>query len=584
MLIPSDQPASDSGAARLPAGTGLPAGSELPAGSDFPAGAGLPASAPLDTVAAALAMAGASLGYLRDPGAASLPPAELGGALEAIGMLGGKLAAARAAVLARFEAERAFAGDGHGSATAWLKARSRMTGQAAGAQVRQMRQFRDHPVIADAVASGQVSPSWAAKLAEWTSRLPGDWRHDVDKLLADTASAGANLEDLAVVARAAYEKWRSLQPDPDDPDDGFDDRFLRLGTTIDNAGRVNGNLTPECTLALQAVLDSLGKKAGPEDERTEAQRYHDALQLACELLLRARLVPDRAGADTRVDAVIDLARLLNLPGASELHEAWLAALAGEHGYLDGTDAETAACDAIIAPVVTGHPDLAVVDQMIDVIVAFLDATEEANSDAAGAGAGVNAAGAGAGAPGTTATETPGGADTASAGDRTRALSAGALSPQAWQALRYAIARLAVNLVAGPDRLASILRRGLLDAPYNSKSVVLDVGYSDSVPGSIRRAVQLRARHCEWPGCRKPLAWCDIHHLRHKSDGGPTSVTDCVALCQFHHDVCIHRWGWRLALHPDGTTTAYGPKGQVLHSHGPPGGGPPGKDPPDKRAA
>ena len=33
--------------------------------------------------------------------------------------------------------------------------------------------------------------------------------------------------------------------------------------------------------------------------------------------------------------------------------------------------------------------------------------------------------------------------------------------------------------------------------------------------------------------------------------------------------CIHRRGWRLVLHPDGTTTAYGPDGQVLHSHSPP---------------
>jgi hypothetical protein len=416
-------------------------------------GDGMPAN-----VAEALRMADAALGFLREPGAASLLPAELGGVLEAVGALGGKFAAARAAVLARFEAERAYTADGYGSGTAWLRARGRMTGKAAGAQVRQMRQFRDHPVIADAVAAGEVSPSWAGKLAEWTRRLPPEWRHDVDKLLADTAAAGARLEDLAVVARAAYEKWRSRQPDPEDPYDGFDDRFLRLGATIDNAGRVVGNLTPECTLALQAVLDSLGKKAGPEDERSEAQRYHDALQLACELLLRAQLVPDRAGADTRVDAVIDLARLLGLPGASELHEAWLAALAGEHGYLDGLDAEVAACDAMVTPVVTGHPDLAVVDQMIDIIAGHLDG----------------------------------------AGDRATALSPEALSPQARQALRHAIARLAVDLVAGPDRLASILRRGLLDAPGNSKPVILDVGVSAAIPGALRRAVQLRARHCEWP--------------------------------------------------------------------------------------
>jgi hypothetical protein len=207
------------------------------------------------SIAEALRMADAALGYLRDPGAASLLPAELGGVLEAMGALGGKFAAARAAVLARFEAERAYTADGHGSCTAWLKARGRMTGKAAGVQVRQMRQFRDHPVIEEAVAAGEVSESWARELAEWTRRLPADWRRDVDKLLSDTAAAGANLEDLAVVAQAAYEKWRSQQPDPDDPDDRFDDRFLKLGTTIDNAGRVNGSVAGGAGLA--------GEEGGP---------------------------------------------------------------------------------------------------------------------------------------------------------------------------------------------------------------------------------------------------------------------------------------------------------------------------------
>ena len=62
---------------------------------------------------------------------------------------------------------------------------------------------------------------------------------------------------------------------------------------------------------------------------------------------------------------------------------------------------------------------------------------------------------------------------------------------------------------------------------------------------------------------------ELLDLTHKRDGGDTSTRNCALLCQFHHDVCIHRWGWRLVLHPDATTTAYGPKGQVLHSHGPP---------------
>jgi Domain of unknown function (DUF222) len=557
-------------------------------------------------VAEALRNISTALDHLNGPaGVAAIEAAGQGDALAALARVAAKLAAARATALSRFDAARGHDADGYGSSVSWLAARNRVTRKAAAADVRRMRQLRRHPLIAQALAAGEVSESWAAEIADWTRKLPAELREGVDKLLLDTAAAGANLEDLAIVARAVYEKWRSQEPDPDD-DDGFEDRFLKLGTTFGNAGRITGDLTPECTAAVQAVLDALGKKAGPEDQRTEAQRYHDALQLACDLLLRADLVPGRAGADTRVDAVIDLARLLDLPGASELTEAWLAALAGEHGYLDGTDAETAACDALVTPVVTGHPDLAIVDQMIDLVLAFLDTAGEAEEDAAGAtegeagrggeagedAAGEDAAGeaghsggaaeeavggAGAAAPGAAVGKAPG--TPGSASDR-----AGTLSPEAWRAVQYAIARLAVDLVAGPDRLASILRRGLLDAPYASKSVILDVGLSASVPAHIRRAVQLRARHCEWPGCDKPPVHCDVHHLRHQADGGETSLRNCVLLCQFHHDVCIHRWGWRLVLHPDGTTTTYGPKGQVLHSHGPggtgpPGGGPPGSGPP-----
>ena len=492
--------------------------------------------------------------------------------LESLGGLSGKFAAARAAVLARFDAARGHDADGYGSSAGWLAARGRTTRKAANAEVRRMRQFRAHPVVAAAVARGGLSEAWAAEIADWTRRLPADWRDDVDRLLADTALAGAELADLAVVAQAAYEKWRQQQGPDDDGDDdgGLGERYLKLATTIDGAGRVGGDLTPECAASLQAVLEALGKKAGPEDDRTEGQRFHDALQLACQLLLRADLAPDRAGADARLDGVVSLAGLLRLTGASQLQESWLAALAGQPGYLAGKDAEVVACDAVIVPVVTGSPDVTVVDEMIAVILACLDGTADGGparaSGRAEGGAGHDEPGHGG--PGSAGDDRDGGS---SAGGGTAAARSRALPPEAWQALRYAIARLAVDLVSGPDRLASLLRRGLLDAPYTSKSVVLDVGRSVSIPGHIRRAVQLRARGCcEWPGCARRAVHCDIHHLRHQADGGETSVNNCVLLCQFHHDICIHRRGWRLILHPDATTTAYGPHGQVLHSHAPPG--------------
>ena len=80
---------------------------------------------------------------------------------------------------------------------------------------------------------------------------------------------------------------------------------------------------------------------------------------------------------------------------------------------------------------------------------------------------------------------------------------------------------------------------------------------------------MRDKRCAWPGCRQPPARCDVHHIRHKKHGGKTSVSSCVLLCQFHQDICIHRWGWQIILHPDGTTEARGPDGQILRSHAPP---------------
>jgi hypothetical protein len=29
--------------------------------------------------------------------------------------------------------------------------------------------------------------------------------------------------------------------------------------------------------------------------------------------------------------------------------------------------------------------------------------------------------------------------------------------------------------------------------------------------------------CVFPGCDRPLAWCDAHHLWHWVDGGPTDL-------------------------------------------------------------
>ena len=532
-------------------------------------------------VAEALRAGNAVADYLNSPGAAELDGAACGEALIALGGIQAKLAAAYAGLLRRFDAADAHDSDGYGSSSAWLAAKAQLTRKDARAAVRRMRRFGERKHLTEALAAGDITDSWAAAIGEWTRKLPADMRDETDRILVEAAASGASLDDLATIAACAIERWRQQQPDPDQPDDGFDDRYVQVGTTFGGAGVIRGNLTPECSAAVRAVLEALGKKAGPGDDRTEGKRFHDALQLACELLMRAKLVPDRAGADTQVIAHIPISQLRQIPGAAGLEDAWIRARLGEDGFMTGKDAEAAACDAQTVPVVTGQADLSVIDAMID-----LARTAAGDRPAAAGESSAAAAEATVTADGTVtarSTVTPG--STADAGitiggeatvggeatdppgtERVRSRS---LSPQAWRALRYAMARLAIDLVSGPAGIAAVLRQGLLEKPYNTPSLPLDIGYSASIPGHIRRAVLLRDKRCAWPRCGRPSVYCDVHHIRHKQDGGETSVGGCILLCQYHHDVCIHRQGWRIVLHPDGTTTVHGPRGQVAHSHAPP---------------
>src|SRR5215831_11820922 len=293
------------------------------------------------SVAEALRAASASMDYLI-PAAGDLPAAACGEALRSLGEVQAKFTAARAALLRRFDALDGHDADGYGTSSAWLAAMARMSGKDAKAAVGQMRRLGARRLLKDALARGEISESWAAEILDRTRKLPVEMRGETDRILLEAVAGGASLDDLKMIAAVALDKWRATHPDPDD--DGFDDRYVAVGTTFGGAACIRGNLTPECGAAVQAVLEALGKRAGPEDHRTEHQRFHDALQQGCELLIRAKMVPGRAGAGTQVIVHIPISQLRGMPGGSEVEDAWIRGRPGEAGYLTGAGAETAACD------------------------------------------------------------------------------------------------------------------------------------------------------------------------------------------------------------------------------------------------
>ena len=462
--------------------------------------------------AQALAALTGALDYLAHAEPGSWPAQLQADCLRALAAAESRQTAVHDRVLAAFSVPGGgLAADGHRSPRVWLTWQTRATRRAAAAQVGWMRRLTAHPVLAQALAEARVPVSWARQVADWTGRLPEPAQAGADAELLSALARGAGPAGLAAIA----EDQRRQHAAPDQDDDGFQDRAVRIGTTFGGAGRIEGDLTPRAAAAVTAVLESLSKITGPEDDRSLPQRQHDALEEACTRLIASGMLPQRAGQPVHLTLPITLQELLR----------------NQHG---------AGCDALVEPVITGHLDYRLLEQLAS--PGHQPGLAAARMTGPDAGVG----------------HQPGPAAAARTG-RDAAARRGLLVGQA------------IALLSGPAGRAAALRRTIAGAPAIPVSLPLDVPATfDTIPLHLRRAVRQRDRHCRFPGCDLPPAACDIHHLIHRKDGGPHALHNLVMLCRFHHLIAIHAWGWTLTLNADGTTTAASPDHtKILHSHAPP---------------
>ena len=533
------------------------------------------APAPPATSSEALAMLTAAMGYLAAADPTQMPAAEQARALAALERLDAMETAARSLILAAFTAAQGYRDDGDYSPRSWLIHRTRITNATAGDHAGWSRRIQAHPHILAALATGDLSKSYARTICAWTDKLPDRCRDKADAILVSAAQMGLELPDLAALAAEIHARSRPHAPDQDDP--RFEDRAVKLKTTFGGAGVMTANLTPECAAVVTAVLDALSAPRGAEDDRTHEQRYHDALEEACRRLVAAGMLPERAGQPVKVTAYIHLVDLIDLDTDSALQKEWTervrgqwaaaraaASLRGSDGspWLDGEAADGFACGAALTPVVFGTVNPGVIEDLVRFCL-----------ELAGHGPG-------------RCTPTPHPDDDHGGPDHTDRDHVGpdpagpgepVPGPQplppglSRESLEQAIIGKAVELLSGPGGLASFLRRRELGARLGGPSQPLDIGYSDNVPTGIRNAIKARDLHCQWAGgCDQPASACEVHHLKHKGHGGETSLENCILLCFHHHHVMIHRMGWTLVRNPDGTTTAWNRnRTKVLRSHSPP---------------
>jgi hypothetical protein len=191
----------------------------------------------------ALDLVRAGLGYLAAADAAELGTATQAECLRELERAEAVLTAARAFILAGFTAGQGYSADADYSPRAWLIHQTRVSKGAAVAHTAWTRRAAEHPRVVAALATGELSESYGRTICAWTDKLPEDFRAAADAILLSAALAGMDLRDLAGLAAEIYERSRAGLPD-EDPARGFEDRAVRLVTTFQGAGVLNGDLTP----------------------------------------------------------------------------------------------------------------------------------------------------------------------------------------------------------------------------------------------------------------------------------------------------------------------------------------------------
>jgi hypothetical protein len=273
------------------------------------------------SVSEAIDMARAALCYLAAADAAQLPAETQADCLRGLECTDGVATAARASFLSAFTTGKGYSADADYSARAWLMHKTGITRGAAASHTAWANRYAAHPAVIAALAAGELSESWGRTICQWTDKLPEKFRDESDELLVKAAAAGLGLADLSALFAEMYQRARSDLPD-EDPGRDFADRGVRLETTFQGAGVLNGDLTPECAAVVGKVLDALSAPAGAEDTRTQEQRYHDGLQEAMRRLAASDLLPERAGQPVKAWVHMSLADLLRLEGSSALQEEW----------------------------------------------------------------------------------------------------------------------------------------------------------------------------------------------------------------------------------------------------------------------
>lgn len=117
--------------------------------------------------------------------------------------------------------------------------------------------------------------------------------------------------------------------------------------------------------------------------------------------------------------------------------------------------------------------------------------------------------------------------------------------------RAGLAETTDGTLLTPDQLMQIANEAeIWTAITDAQGTPLALGRTRRLasPGQTM-ALALRDGGCSFPGCTRPPAWCDRHHLVEWIAGGRTDLDNLTLLCRYHHThFAQHGWSARMNDH------------------------------------
>ena len=237
-----------------------------------------------------------------------------------------------------------------GRSTRWWLIEECNLGRAdAGGRMRLAQQLPAFPCVEGALAAGDVTAAQAGVMVSGLLSCPAEVRDVVEKELVALAATFTPFH-LSQAVETILARLGAGQDEAERAARRYGRRGVDLDQTFAGTGSLSGTLTPETYEALRLALAAAeGSSAGsPEDDRTAAQRRHDALGAVAQHYLAHAELPAVLGERPRVVVTVDAASL-RVPSSDAVPEQRWPTLDGGLPLPPET-ARRLACDAQLLPV------------------------------------------------------------------------------------------------------------------------------------------------------------------------------------------------------------------------------------------